>query len=80
MWFRGTESGVGVWFVLWGRPDIGYSAEFWKTPYGLRNWLTNSAFRDLPVVRLGRVVITESGWEEKEVWRTREEFLSSPGG
>lgn len=77
MWFRGTKSGVGVWFVLWGRADIGYNAEFYKTPYGLRNWLTSSAYKDVPVVRVGRAVLSPNGWEEKECWESREEFLES---
>lgn len=77
MWFRGTRSGVGIWFVLWGKPDTGYNAELYKTPYGLRNWLMNPAFQNVPVVRLGRVVLSERGWEEKECWKTREEFLGS---
>lgn len=77
MWFRGTMSGVGIWFILWGKPDTGYNAEFYKTPNGVRNWLIHPAFREVPVVRIGRVVLSEMGWEEKEVWRTREEFLGS---
>jgi len=77
MWYRGTKSGVGLWFVLWGKPDTGYNADFYKTPYGLRNWLTAPVYRKVPVVRIGRVVLTPDGWEEKEVWRTREEFLGA---
>lgn len=78
MWFRGTKSGVGVWFILWGKPDTGYNAELFKTPFGVRHWLITPAFQAVPVVRIGRVVLSESGWEEKEVWNTREEFLNAP--
>lgn len=77
MWFRGTKTGVGIWFVLWGKPDTGYNAELYKTAYGLRNWLLNPAFQNLPIVRIARVVLSEMGWQEKEVWRTRKEFLGS---
>lgn len=77
MWFRGTKFGVGIWFVLWGKADTGYNADFYKTSNGLRNWLLEPAFRNLPIVRIGRVVLTQAGWEEKELWRTREEFLAS---
>lgn len=77
MWFRGTKTGVGIWFILWGRPDIGYDAELYKTPYGVRNWLMNRAYQNVPVARIGRVVLTPSGWEEKECWLSREEFLKS---
>lgn len=77
MWFRGTKSGVGVWFILWGKADTGYNAEFYATPYGVRRWLTGEAMRNVPVVRIGRAVLSETGWEEKEVWITREAFLGS---
>jgi len=76
MWFRGTKTGVAVWSILWGKPDTGYNAEFYKTPYGIRKWLTNPVFRDVPVVRVSRVELSENGWEEKEHW-TKEEFLES---
>lgn len=78
MLFSGTKFGVGVWFILWGGPEIGYNAELYKSLNGVKNWL--QAFRDVPVVRIGRAVLSESGWEEKECWRTREEFQNSSLG
>lgn len=76
MWFRGTKNGVSVWFILWGMSDLGYNAELYKTAYGVRQFLTNPVYRNLPVVRVGRAVLSESGLEEKEHW-TKEEFLES---
>lgn len=70
MWFKGTKYGVGIWFILWGKAAIGYNAELY-----IRNWLLNIA-DDVPIVRIGRAVLTQTGWEEKEHWDSREQFLS----
>jgi len=78
MWFIGTKTGIGVWFILWKNEVSGnFNSELYKTPYGVRNWLTNSAYSNLNVVRVGRAVLTPNGWEEKDVWNTRAEFLNS---
>lgn len=75
MWIRGTKYGVGIWYVCWGRKGVEYNIDLYKTTIGLKRWLTNKAFMDVPICRIGRIVITEDGVVEKEHWDTREEFL-----
>lgn len=79
MWLTGNKFGVGFWFILWGSPETDYNAEFYLTAHGVRNWLLNRAYSILPVARIGRAVLTPAGWEEKEVWETREGFLNATG-
>lgn len=78
MWFRGTNYGVGIWYICWGEKGSSYNAELYATPYGVRQWLTSKAMSEVPVHRIGRIVITEDGPVEKEHWDSREEFLEAP--
>ena len=78
MWVRGTKYGVGIWYICWGAKGASYNAELYATPYGVRKWLTGGAMRNVPIHRIGRMVITEEGPVEKEYWSSREEFLKAP--
>jgi len=75
MWFRGTKDGVGIWYICWGKAS--YNAELYATPYGVRKWLVSEVMRNIPIHRIGRMVITEDGPVEKEHWSSREEFLKA---
>jgi len=75
MWLRGNKDGVGRWYVCWGAKGESYNVELYQTLNGLVKWMINKAFRDIPVHRIGRMVITEEGPVEKEIWSSREEFF-----
>lgn len=75
MWFRGDKAGVPFWYVYWGAWEGSKNIEAYMTLNGLVKWVINDAYREVPVYRLGRVVFTEEGPEEKESWTRREEFL-----
>lgn len=75
MWFRGGKDGVSIWYVCWGREDVELNVEEYKTLNGLAKWFANEAYREVPVQRAGRVVISKDGVEEKDHWDSREEFL-----
>lgn len=75
MWLRGSKSGVGRWYVCWGLKGAGYNVELYQTLTGLIKWMINKTYGDVPVLRVGRMVITEEGPVEKESWSSREEFL-----
>lgn len=75
MWIKGHENGVGFWYVLWGAKGASYNMEVYQTFNGLANWFRKGAYRDIPVHRIGRMVVTEEGFAEKEHWINREQFI-----
>lgn len=75
MWLKGSKNGVGRWYVCWGVKDAYYNVELYQTLNGLVKWLIRKTYLGLPVLRIGRMVITEAGPVEKETWPSREEFL-----
>ena len=75
MWLRGGKSGVGRWYVCWGLKGESYNADVYQTLNGLVKWMINKVYREVPVLRIGRMIITEEGPVEKEHWDSREEFL-----
>jgi hypothetical protein len=75
MWIKGNQFGVGFWYVLWGREEVTYNLEVYHTLNGLANWIRKEAYKNVPVQRVGRMVVTEKGFEEKEHWASREEFI-----
>lgn len=75
MWLRGSKGGVGRWYVCWGLKGESYNVELYVTLNGLAKWMINKVYRDIPVLRIGRMVITEDGPVEKEHWGSRGEFL-----
>ena len=75
MWLRGDKGGVGRWYVCWGLKGESYNVELYHTLNGLVKWMTNVVYASVPVLRVGRMVITEEGPVEKEHWDTRAEFL-----
>ena len=75
MWFKGGKNGVGMWYVCWGREDACFNLEGYQTLNGLAKWFAKKAYREVPVLRVGRIEITKDGVEEKEHWESREEFL-----
>lgn len=75
MWLKGSKSGVGRWYVCWGRKGEIYNVELYQTLNGLINWMLKKVYSEVPVLRVGRLVITEEGPVEKESWPSREEFL-----
>lgn len=72
MFIEGTKSGVGFWYVLWGKPPQ-YNMSIYKSLNGLAKWFIGIG-KEVPVYRVGRVVFTKVGPTEKEYWN-REEFL-----
>lgn len=75
MWIKGHKHGVGFWYVLWGLKGEAYNMDVYLTFNGLANWMRKEVYRDIPVLRVGRMVITEEGFVEKEHWTSREEFV-----
>ncbi|MBA7705278.1 hypothetical protein ES703_114104 [subsurface metagenome] len=75
MWIKGHKNGVGFWYVLWGAKGASYDMEVYQTLNGLVNWMRREAYREMPVLRVGRMVVTEEGFVEKECWASREEFI-----
>lgn len=75
MWIKGYKDGVGFWYVLWGRKGTNYNMDAYMTFIGLANWFRRKAYSEVPVVRVGRMVATEDGFDEKEHWTSREEFI-----
>ena len=77
MWIKGQKNGVGFWYVLWGQKGKVYNMEVYLTLNGLANWFRKDAYRDIPVLRIGRMVVTEKGFaeQEREQWTSRKEFL-----
>lgn len=65
-----------LWFVLWGRKETALAMNIYKTSAGLKKWVTGEEWRNVPVVRLGKIEITDAGVLEKIFWLTRQEFLS----
>lgn len=75
---RGKKQAVDIWYICWGELDASYNAELYATWFGVRRWLTGKAMRDVPIHRIGWIVITEEGPIEKDHWSSREEFLKAP--
>jgi len=75
MFIEGTTSGVGFWYVCWGLQGESYYMNTYLKLNGLAKWFASEAYKGVPVLRVGRIVITEKGVEEKEHWESREEFL-----
>jgi len=75
MWLRGSKSGVGRWYVCWGRKGECYNVELYQTLSGLVKWMINKTYLEVPVLRVGRMVITEEGPVEEETWASREQFM-----
>jgi len=73
MWLR--KNGVGRWYVCWGVKGDSYNVELYQTLNWLTKWMIDKTYHNLPVLRIGRMVITEEGPVEKEHWSSREEFL-----
>lgn len=76
MWIQGNTSRVIMWYACWSAPGGSYNLEIYKTPTGLKGWCEQPAYANIPIHRLGRVVITENGPYEDISWDTREEFLN----
>lgn len=75
MWIKGHKNGVGFWYVLWGRKGTTYGMEVYLKLNGLAKWFRREVYMNVPVLRIGRMVVTEEGFVEKEHWTSREEFL-----
>lgn len=75
MWIKGHKNGVGFWYVLWGREGTTYNLEVYHTLNGLANWMRKEVYKNVPVQRVGRMVVTKEGFTEKEHWDSREEFI-----
>jgi len=75
VWIKGHASGVGFWYVLWGRKGATFNLEVYHTFNGLANWMRKEVYKEVPVLRVGRMVVTEEGFAEKEHWDSREEFI-----
>ena len=75
MFIEGSTSGVGFWYVCWGREGSAYYLSTYLKLNGLAKWFASEAYREVPVRRVGRVVITGKGVEETRTWGSREEFL-----
>jgi len=75
MWLRGSKTGVHRWYVCWGRKGETYNVDLYQTLNGLTKWMINEVYRDVPVLRIGTLLITEEGVVEKDTWPSREEFL-----
>ena len=76
MFIQGRKAGVSIWFALWGRKETGFNMNLYKTPGGLKKWATDEEWKDVPVVRLGKIDFTETGYSASLHWISREEFLS----
>lgn len=74
MRIKGYESGVGFWYVLWREREHSNMDVYLKFN-GLANWFAREAYKGLPVLRVGRMVATDKGFDEKECWSSREEFV-----
>ena len=75
MWIKGHKTGVGFWYVLWGVEGSSYNMEVYQTLNGLANWFRKKPYREIPVLRVGRMVVTKEGFVEKEHWINREQFI-----
>lgn len=75
MWIKGHKNGVGFWYVLWGLKGKAYNMEVYQTFNGLANWFRKEDYKEVPVLRVGRMVVAEGGFDEKEHWTSREEFI-----
>lgn len=75
MWFKGNKKGVAIFYALWGKKGASYNFEGYQTLNGLVKWMIRESMRDIPIHRIGRIVITEEGLVEMEHWFSREEFL-----
>ena len=75
MWISGNKYCVSFWYVCWGAKGQSYNLDLYKTLNGLARWFANPADRDVPVHRVGRMEINGDGPVEKDLWRSREEFI-----
>ncbi len=75
MWLRGSKNGVSRWYVCWGVKGVSYNVELYQTLNGLVKSLLTNAYSELPIHRIGRMVITEEGPVETHFWPSREQFL-----
>ena len=76
MFIQRRKTRVSIWFVLWGQKGTVFNADIYKTAAGLKRGITTEEWKDVPVVRLGKIEFTETGPSEKIYWATREAFLS----
>lgn len=75
MWFKGNKSGVAIFYVCWGAKGASYNVEAYQTLNGLVKWIIGKAMSEMPVHRIGMMVITETGPVEKGHWTSRKKFL-----
>ena len=75
MLFKGTKYAVAIFYVCWGREGATVNVEAYHTLNGLAKWFAKEAYKKVPVLHVGRIIISKDGVEEKETWETREEFL-----
>lgn len=76
MWFKGGKTAVCIWYVCWGREGATCNVVAYQTLNGLAKWFTIEAYKGVPVLRAGRMIISKDGVEEKDHWDSREEFLT----
>lgn len=76
MLVQGSKTGASIWFVLWGRKETIFNLNLYKTSMGLKRWATGEEWSAVPVVRMGRIEVTEAGPVEQETWHSREDFLN----
>ena len=75
MWFKGGKDQVSIWYVCWGLEGASFNLEGYQTLNGLAKWFTKEAYKEVPVLRVGRMEISKEGVVEAEHWDSREEFL-----
>ncbi len=75
MWFKGGKTGVSIWYVCWGLEGESFNLEGYQTLNGLAKWFTKEAYKEVPVLRAGQMIIRKDGIEDKLQWQSREEFL-----
>ena len=77
MLIQGRKTGASVWFVLWGSKETVINMNLYKTSAGLKRWVTGEEWQEVPVIRLGKIDLSDEGPVEKIYWTTREAFLGS---
>lgn len=76
MWFKGGKNEVCIWYLCWGREGESFNLEGYMTLHGLAKWFTKEVYKGVPVLRVGRMIISKEGVVEKDHWDSREEFLN----
>jgi len=75
MFIQGSKESVGFYYVCWGRPGVRYDLNMYVTLNGLVKWMIGELWKEVPIIRIGRLIFTEEGVTEKDTWSSREEFL-----